>query len=161
MSRLVAPIRLLVLGVSVAGLGCGGAADLHPVEGTFLVDGRPAANVMVAFHRAEPGDRPVPVPVGVTGPDGTFRLRTHRPDDGAPVGDYVVTAVWPDRTLPLDECVEAGAHDRFEGRYADPAKSPWHVRVRPGENVKTFRADLPTTGWSMPRRREVEPPREE
>ena len=124
-------------------VGCGGdrEAVIYPVWGTLTVGGRPAANAMVAFHRLDrPGSRAA-LPVASTGPDGSYRLTTRAAGDGAPAGRYAVTVVWPDDSRPRDECEHIAEHDRFEGRYADPAGSPWRVTVGPGGNVVPLRAD--------------------
>lgn len=125
-------------------VGCGPReAAVHPVAGTLTVGGRPAANAMVAFHPLDrAGARPA-LPVASTGPDGTYRLMTRAAGDGAPAGEYAVTVVWPDDSEPRDECADVATHDRFEGRYADPARSPWRATVKPGTNEVPLRASPP------------------
>jgi hypothetical protein len=136
--------------------GCGGPepVKLYPVAGRLLVNGLPAANAMVAFHPADGG---ATCPVGLTGKDGTFRLTTRKPGDGAPAGEYAVTVVWPDSTVPVDECLAPTAHDRFKERYSDARQSPWKVRIEAGDNQVTLPATLTTDGWSLPRQRDRGP----
>ena len=123
-------------------VGCGGShkAAVYPVAGTLTVSGQPAANAMVAFHPLDQAGSQTTLPVASTGPDGTYRLTTYAAGDGAPVGEYAVTVVWPDDSQPHDECEDVVKHDRFKGRYADPAKSPWRVTVGPGTNEVPLRA---------------------
>src|SRR5262245_42998497 len=86
-------------------VGCGGEerVKVHPVEGKLSVSGTPAANARIAFH---PLGRPSnPLPVATTDADGAFRLTTFQAGDGAPEGEYAVTVIWPDVSLPQDECV--------------------------------------------------------
>src|SRR5262245_1000314 len=129
----VAPWVLVLAAVCLSGCGRKDNRDrpipsqrvpVHLVVGRVLVSGRPAANAMVAFHPLSTGDPRAIRPVALTNPDGTFRLMTYETGDGAPEGKYAVTVVWPDRSLLQDECVSDLAHDRFQGRYSDPARSP-------------------------------------
>jgi hypothetical protein len=148
----VTPVLLTCL------VGCGGPrkAAVYPVAGTLTVSGQPAANAMVAFHPLDQAGSQTALPVASTGPDGTYRLMTYAAGDGAPAGEYAVTVVWPDDSQPRDECVDDVTHDRFKGRYADPAKSPWRVTVGPGTNEVPLRAAPPAGGWSLPRMRDTQ-----
>lgn len=138
-------------------VGCGGPreAAVYPVAGTVTVSGQPAANAMVAFHPLERAGSQTALPVASTGPDGGYRLMTYAAGDGAPAGEYAVTVVWPDDSQPRDECADVVTHDRFQGRYADPARSPWRVTVGPGTNEVPLRAALPASGGSWPRPRDA------
>lgn len=138
--------------VCLAGCGSRDKLKLYPVAGTLLVSGEPAANAKIAFHPLSPGA--AALPVATTAPDGTFRLTTYAAGDGAPAGEYAVTVVWPDDSLPVDECVEA-AHDRLQGRYADPTKTKLRATVRPeATNEVTLKTSL-AGSWSLPRMRDA------
>jgi hypothetical protein len=132
-------------------VGCGGPrkATVYPVAGTLTVSGQPAANAMVAFHPLDRAGSQAALSVASTGPDGTYRLTTYAPGDGAPAGEYAVTVVWPDDSQPYDECEDVVTHDRFKGRYADPAKSPWRVTVGPGANEVPLRGDSRPPGEAV------------
>ena len=151
MKLFVRTALLLGWAAGCAGREAGGPA-VCPVEGVLVVDGAPAANARVAFHPA--GGGPAARPVGVTGPDGGFRLSTHAPGDGAPAGDYVVTVLWPDDSMPVDECEcpDPAAHDRLRGAYLNPATSPLRATVGPGPNRVALRAEVGSRGWNLPRR---------
>lgn len=137
-----APLIHVVLLTCV--VGCGPRqVDVYPVAGTLTVGGRPAANAMVAFHPLDRGGTQASLPVASTGPDGTYRLTTYADGDGAPAGEYAVTVVWPDDSHPRDECEDVVEHDRFKGRYADAARSPWRVTVGRGTNDVPLRAAPP------------------
>ncbi|WP_165071438.1 transthyretin-like family protein [Paludisphaera rhizosphaerae] len=140
--------------VLLAGLvGCGGSgqATVYPVAGTLTVNGQPAANAMIAFHPLDRAGSPAVLSVASTGPDGAYRLTTYTAGDGAPAGEYAVTIVWPDDSKPWDECEEdLVTHDRFQGRYADPTRSPWRVIVRPGANEAPLRAAPPDESRPLP-----------
>jgi hypothetical protein len=152
----------LAIALLVGVAGCGtppAAADRRPVyavEGRLLVEGVPAANAHVAFH-PRGGDPAAPRPTGRTGPDGTFRLTTYAADDGAPAGEYVVTVVWPNDSVPVDECAGPTAHDRLNGHYADPAAGRLVAAVGPGPNLITLRVAVGSSGWSLPRQRDTRP----
>lgn len=127
---------LLLLPLALAA-GCAdsGRTATIPVEGTLLVDGRPVANAHIAFHSV--GGVQVNCPVGVTGPDGAFRLTTYAAGDGAPEGEYVVTVLWLADSMPADpcECPDLTIHDRLHGRYADAGTSTLRASIGPGRRV--------------------------
>lgn len=124
---------------------------VYPVEGKLFVLGRPAGNAHVAFHHADKGQIGGLCPVGITRPDGTFRLTTHSSDDGAPEGEYVVTVVWPNDTIPVDECADPATHDRLNGLYLDPTKSQLRATVRAERTEITLHATVGGSGWNLPR----------
>jgi len=155
------PLAPLLAAAALVCAGCGPPAGrtpvpVHPVEGKLLVVDRPATNARLVFYPA--GGSPGSVcPVGVTGPDGRFRLTTYTTDDGAPEGEYVVTVLWPNETFPADDCDVANmaTHDRLGGLYLDPAKSELRATVRPGHNTITLHATVGGSGWNLPRLRDV------
>lgn len=132
-----------------------GRRPVYPVEGRLLIEGVPAANAQVAFHPAGDADPTAPRPTGHTGPDGTFRLTTYTANDGAPAGEYVVTVVWPNDAIPVDECASPVTHDRLNGHYADPAARRLVATVGTGANPITLRVAVGSSGWSLPRKRDA------
>lgn len=104
---------------------------VHPVRGQLLFDGCPVPNAQVAFF-------PPPDPKtkkasrtadALAEADGTFSLSTYTANDGAPVGEYVVTVSW----RPADAQGKAG-NNVLPGKYASPATSPLRVQVKAGQN---------------------------
>jgi hypothetical protein len=74
-----------VLGVVL--IGCGGRGTT-PVRGVITLEGTPVAGATVLFMPdGQGGGRPAS---GFTSSDGTFRLTTYKPDDGALPGKYRV-----------------------------------------------------------------------
>lgn len=122
--------------LAAAAAGCGnpsesGRPDLFPVSGRVLVGGKPAAGVTVNFHPQPASASPQLVPTATTEADGTFHLRTFAPADGAPHGDYVVTASWWTHSDGGDD---AQPIDRLRGRYSNPAQSPLKAQITAGPN---------------------------
>lgn len=125
---------------------------MYPVEGRLTVSGIPAAKAHLAFHPIDPTLSGM-TPVAVTGPDGRFRLTTFTTGDGAPAGEYVVTVIWPNDSIPVDECADLSTHDRLNGSNADVSRSPLRATVQSGPNDLTIHANVGTAGWNLPRRR--------
>jgi hypothetical protein len=146
----------LVGAFALAGCGERNARPVvHPVEGQLLVGGLAPAGAHLAFRPRNGDAAGHAIPTGLTGPDGTFRLTTFSPNDGAPAGDYVVTIIWPNDSLPVDECADPVTHDRLNGYYADATHERVLATVRPGPNSLTLRITVGGNGWSMPRHRDV------
>ena len=69
--------------------GCGGGsnAEIVPVTGTVKYDGQPVKNADVTFYPTD-GGRPAS---GKTDDEGKFSLTTVNSNDGAAVGEHVIT----------------------------------------------------------------------
>lgn len=116
-----------LVGFGVMGLfaGCGATPyELAPVHGTVVVNGKPLFQGKVRFAPiARGGDRNPGKPAfGVIQSDGTYRLTTFKPDDGAVVGEHWVTIVNVDEDLP----------DGVPGFYR--VTLPTKVTVEPGKD---------------------------
>jgi hypothetical protein len=125
----------LVLTAAVG--GCGGDG-ICPVEGQVVwKDGTPAkelAGSQVIFNLPEKQTSAR----GSIQADGSFRLTTKKPDDGALAGDYKVLILevgrkplgGPDSTLL--------APGVLDSRYSDPSTTDLKVTVKPGTNQITL-----------------------
>ena len=133
-----AKLFLTIIAVGLAFVpGCGkddGHIKVYPVQGKVLVAGAPAEGARVVFYPAsddlkKPG---MPVPEGTTDAQGAFKLRSYKPGDGAPVGEFKVTVHWPEPIPPNvdEEMVEP--KDRLGKRYVDPQKSGLTAKVEQG-----------------------------
>jgi hypothetical protein len=109
----------------------------------------PAGNANVYFYPCDPGQQRIPA--AITAPDGTFRLTTISSGDGAPKGRYDVTVVWPDYSIPRDECAEP-LHDRLKLQYADRNKTELHAVIALGKNEVILNVAMVGGGWSSPPR---------
>jgi hypothetical protein len=132
--------RAAALAFVVAALaGCGGGdpkmKPCFPVEGALFVKGKPATGATVTFHPLplESGMPKSIRPRGTVDADGKFKLTTYRVDDGAPEGEYAVTAYWPGkrRGKVTEESESADLPpDQLGFRYQNPAKSTFKVTIK-------------------------------
>jgi len=134
---------IAVLGMAAVGaVGCGPhRLATVPARGTVRVDGKPVAGVQVVFHPAAADDtRFLKLrPTARTAADGSFTVGTYAMADGAPAGDYVITAEWfaggPETSTPATDDPEAVAAgnaievDRLGGRFANPETSPLKASI--------------------------------
>ena len=120
---------LLAAGALVALVsGCGGDGPrLYPVKGVVRINGEPAKDVNVVFTPVAPPeglDAPLS-PAAVTGKDGSFRLMSFKPGDGAPAGDYLVTVIYPMNRFSK----HLSGIDRLRGKFANPKTSGLTAKV--------------------------------
>lgn len=120
--------RALVVGGALVVSGCGPAEQqLVPVRGELYFEGKPAAGAFVLLTpagAAKDDKWPNGYPRSSVNSDGTFEVGTKASNDGAPAGDYKVTATWlvaPPGANSDDP--EAATMDRFHGKFRDPVKS--------------------------------------
>ena len=100
------------------------------------INGEPAKDVNVMFTPVAPiaGVTEPLSPAAVTGEDGSFRLMSFKPGDGAPAGDYRVTVIYPMNRFSK----YLSGIDRLQGKFANPKTSGLTARVEPKSN------DLPS-----------------
>lgn len=96
---------------------------VYPVDGQLIFRGKPAVDAIVAFHPTVTDGSSVTTTAEV---DFNGHFVVAQPDGavGLPEGVYKLTATWPD-----DD------RDRFNGKYADPAKPLLEISVKPGINL--------------------------
>ena len=126
---------LLAAGALVA-LASGCSANkgprLYAVKGSVRINGEPAKDVNVVFTPVAPPeglDAPLS-PAAVTGKDGSFRLMSFKPGDGAPAGDYLVTVIYPMNRFSK----HLSGIDRLRGKFANPKTSGLTAKVEPKSN---------------------------
>jgi hypothetical protein len=124
------PGGLLVGGAALTGCGGSDRVPVHPVQGQVLFEGKPAPHAHVVLHPVGPADK-TPPPQGQVGPDGSFRVGTYQPGDGAPAGEYAVTVQW---LLTSAQNPDAPASNRLPVRYSQASTSGLRVQVREGDN---------------------------
>jgi hypothetical protein len=105
---------------------------VHPVRGRVTFQGKPAKGVFVLFVPVnEPAEAVDPRPRAETEEDGSFSLSTYGENDGAPLGEYIVTMSWQGGVRP-DGSEEPP--DKLLGRYAEVGKSKLRASVKEGPN---------------------------
>ncbi len=144
-------LALLAAVYLAAGAGCGPKhPQTAPVSGRVTYQGRPLTTGRIAFQPEQ--GRPA---IGDIGPDGTYRLTTFEPGDGALPGHYRVTVesmrVTGTVAPPPKSLAEEGRSKSRQGRhavewlapekYARLPSTPLTAEVKPGPNSINF--DLP------------------
>ena len=105
--------------------------SLSPEQGSLHIHGKPASGARVRLFAIGNPKLEGLCPHAEVEADGSFRLMTYQPGDGAPEGTYALTVTWP---LPPPRGKELGK-DRLQGKYADPRHPAREVRITPGENT--------------------------
>lgn len=103
---------------------------VYPVHGKLLVNDQPAPGAMLVLHPVG-GAYDAERPVATVGADGSFDLTTYVGNDGAPAGEYVVTAQW---YLSADKEAPGPWPNVIPDKYAKPQSSDLRVRVAEGPN---------------------------
>jgi hypothetical protein len=120
---------LLIVVVCVSLFACDtqerGRQKTYPVSGKITVDGNPVAGVKVfATGKAKPDPNYPIAPQGTTTADGRFQMYSYEPGDGLPADEYVLTFSWKEL-----RGMRYSGPDKLNGRYGDPAKSGYQVKV--------------------------------
>jgi hypothetical protein len=112
-------------GCSSTSPGTENQMPVHPVKGSVTADGKPAVAAFVLFTPVnESPDSKEPRPRAEVKDDGSFAISTYGAEDGAPLGEYIVTIVWEDRDVG----------DKLHGRYCDSKTSTLRATVKEGMN---------------------------
>ena len=113
-------------------VGCGGEprggprVDTFPVSGTVLVNGSPAAGLLVAIYPQGQSEINHQL-VCTTDDQGKFSVGTYEAADGLPKGEYKLTFEW------MEGAMLGPKKDKLKGKYSDPEKSEFSVTVTEGE----------------------------
>jgi hypothetical protein len=122
-------------GLIVAVAGCsqkppgGDRKPVFPVRGRLLVDNGPAAGAMLVLHPVNAGQ--TERPFAKVGPDGSFEVTTYDGSDGAPAGEYVVTAEW---RISADREAPGPWPNVLQAKLGDPRQTDLRVTVNPAPN---------------------------
>jgi hypothetical protein len=128
------PGRFLIAWLMVGPLaGCSNTPPVGAVSGTITVKGKPVAYGSVMFV-PETG----PTAAGTIQPDGSYRLTTFRPHDGALVGAHKVVVeaytITKSRVPDQDDMAQPASHKK----YYNVATTPLTATVQPGSNTLDF-----------------------
>lgn len=120
--------------------GCSGATaapapELYPVSGEVLLDGEPAAGVVVTFVPS--GDTKGQSSFAISEGDGTFRLRYIDGHDGCPAGSYqaIFSKMQTPDGSPIPEgmtAMDVGARDVIPARYKSLTNPTFAITVTEG-----------------------------
>ncbi len=120
-----------VAGLLLVFAGCAPSyqeVEVYPVRGSVTVEGEPAGGVILVFHpQSDTGMTKGNKPFATTAEDGSFVATTYVTGDGAPAGEYIVTAIWPENP-------RGPSPDKLKGRYAKPDANGFAVTISAGEN---------------------------
>jgi hypothetical protein len=140
-------LRVWVAGAALAAAGCGGPSSL---SGVVLLDGQPLDTATVVLTPVTPGAELV---VGMTGPDGRFRV-TPSAGPSIAAGTYKVTVSkrkeLPPPKVPVPPPPEAGfpgagaagagplalPPETIPPQYSDPGKTVLSVTVPTSGEIK-------------------------
>ena len=118
-------------------VGCGRSGpEMASVSGRVTFEGKPVPKGTIAFKPVAPNGRTA---TGAIGPDGSYTLQTEEADDGAQLGEYVVTISAHDEPL-LDYTPAQPVKPKLlvPAQYEDPEKSGLKKTVVRGSNVFNF-----------------------
>jgi hypothetical protein len=96
----------------------------------LLVNDQPAPGAMLVLHPVG-GAYDAEHPTATVGPDGSFELTTYVGKDGAPPGDYVVTAQW---YASSNKDAPGPWPNVLPGKYARPESSDLRVQIAAAPN---------------------------
>ena len=127
-------------------IGCGGRGTT-PVRGVITLEGTPVAGATVLFMPdGQDGCRPAS---GFTSSDGTFRLTTFKPNDGALPGNYRVliqkTEGAKNRSAAEQSAMER-ARARIEERSLQKQRKPILPEAYAKFDTTPLRCSVPVTG---------------
>lgn len=128
---------VLLAGLALIGslAGCNkprGKIDrLYKVHGKVVFDKQPAVGATVVLHPQEGSFPPGINPTATTDKEGKFQINSYKPDDGAPVGGYVITVSWF-KIIQAPSGVTPGPNV-LPDSYAVPETSPVKLIVEPKE----------------------------
>jgi hypothetical protein len=109
---------------------------VHPVRGKVFYDGCPTAHALVRFYLPPTKDKKfVFVADALVDADGSFTLSSYAANDGAPIGEYVVTVAWPD---PFRDANGNPGPNRLPEIYSRPESSTLRAQVKTGANEISF-----------------------
>jgi hypothetical protein len=114
--------------------GCGN--DIHPVEGKVVWKGGALAKELEGSHVVFELPEKKTSARGIIQADGTFRLSTHKPNDGAPSGEHKVLILEDRKNANAEGTLLAPA--LLDPRFADLKTSGLTATVKPGANAITL-----------------------
>lgn len=132
-----AQISLGLLLLAVVASGCGGESDARPmgaVTGKVTSNGQPVTEGSLTFSPIKVGKDPAGKSgVGLIGSDGTYKVTTSAPNDGAVIGKHRIVYSAP--ALPFDEKKHSEGVKQPVSPFANLIPSKADVEVKAGPNT--------------------------
>ena len=126
-------VCFVLVGALLVGLpACTGGPRTYPVKGTVMYNGKPVPKGTVLFTPVSGG----PTATGELNEDGTYRLTTYKPGDGAPLGEYRVAIMAMEG--PVQGEPPVAPPPLIPDKYTSLALSDLKANVHEGDNVCDF-----------------------
>lgn len=101
--------------------------ECYKIVGTITVDGKPVSGIQLMLHSSAGVDQKQPAfPQGQTNAEGKVTFSTYAEGDGAPAGEYKMTASLQDFN-PMSRGFTGP--DKLKKKYSDPAKTELTIKV--------------------------------
>jgi len=125
-----------ILAVAAMFVGCNRSGPpripTHPTTGSISFQGQPLEGAFLVLHPKGPATAEAPPATAHVQPDGTFKVSTFAAGDGAPAGEYVVTAQWQKLVKTGNDF--APGPNLLPPKYASPTTSDVTVTIVAGQN---------------------------
>jgi hypothetical protein len=126
-------VSFVLVGALLVGLSaCTGRPRTFPVKGTVMYNGKPVPKGTVLFTPVNGGT----TATGELNQDGTYRLTTYKPGDGACLGEYRVVIMAMEGPVQGDPPV--APPPLIPDKYSSLALSDLKANVQEGDNVCDF-----------------------
>lgn len=135
------PVRIVLLGLVLVCLAAGceqkrpGEVPVYPVTGRVTFRGEPMTNAVLTLFPADNPSVWALKPRGYADQNGVYEVTTYERNDGAPLGEYIVTMWWPEADYDPKALENGNEPDRLMRAYFDPTKSKLRATVKPQDNV--------------------------
>ncbi len=108
--------------------------ETYPIVLDVFQGDKPATGAQVVLHAQKHHhlDVFIPRPTGIVDAKGRARIRTFQPDDGAPVGEYILTIKWHKLVVQGEDSVQGP--NLVDEKFSVPGTSPFRVVVHPKVN---------------------------
>jgi hypothetical protein len=103
---------------------------VYPASGILTFEGKPISGAQVTLFPVDPSVPESVRPTAITEADGRFKLSTFSDGDGAPKGDYKVSAIWHPLVHGPGGAVRGD--NKLPVKYSRPDSSGLTVKVEEG-----------------------------
>ena len=144
-------VSFVLVGALLVGLpACTRGPRTFPVQGTVMYNGKPVPKGTVLFTPVNGGS----TATGEINEDGTYRLTTYKPGDGACLGEYRVAIMAMEGPVQGDPPV--APPPLIPDKYSSLALSDLKANVQEGDNVCDFTLVGATRKLTAPKEKEKE-----